>query len=825
MNSMAKRSIFKKLITAALVVCAGGVVGLEVNGVEKAFAGNHEHDYTVQYKVNEGETICEHGGEIVKVCLNEGCDAPIVSQPTGPIGHKLKGEWELTAPTLNEKGALVNICLNCDNLLTVELPKLNTTDYAYTETLEEISCQSRTGTGTYTIYFTSDDKGNTSLSNVASEGSTEYSFNVGLGAVAHTLPDGRACEDIAYNLSDPAVAEMIKELHPYIATCEQPGEGYFECAACGESVLVATTREHVYDLNADTTVPKSEPTCEEAGSAEVYCEGCKKNVLVSVPAIGHDYEYELRKEGEELRLYAACRREGCGEFFDTAVECEWESTPATCTEKGKIVYSYLPEGETEPVTYTEEIACIPHTINGVLHTAGKAYNVSDPEEGNGIIEFYGETATCTENGRGYYVCDVCDRPVLVATMREHVYDLNADTTHLQSEPTCEGAGSAEVYCEGCKNTIIVTLPALGHTYEYEVGTDEDNNKYIVGICTVCGAETEKEYFNNYKIESMTIPTCCKEGELIYVYTMADGTEYKETVVLEKTGHILGGKQLPANKTLFNMATEGKGVVETVKSTCQENGRGYYICEFCQETILVETETSHSLVYDTSMADEGYLLVRCTNTSCSYSGQYLITSIEETVKATCTQEGKKIYRYENADGIFCGEFVEVIPKSDDHALQTFSDALHHWVGCENDGCGYVQPGSLEEHTYRPATCTEPQTCTVCGQRLGEELGHSWANACDDTCDREGCTETREPGAHVDLTLDGKCDICGANVELPATPEMPNAPTKPDIDYPQNDSSKWFNDFSGCGSTVSGVSMGVLLLAGAGVLLLKKGKKDE
>lgn len=820
---MARKSIFKKLITAALVVCTGGVVGLGVNGVEKAFAGDHEHNYTVQYNVKEGETICEHGGEIVQICLNDGCDAPIVSQPTGPIGHKLKGEWELTAPTLDEKGSLVNICLNCDNLLTVELPKLNTTDYAYTEQLEEISCQSRTGTGTYTIYFSADDKGNTSLSNVAGEG-VEYSFDVTLGAVAHTLPDGRACEDIAYNLSDPAVAEMIKELHPYIATCEQEGEGYFECAACGEHVLVATTRDHVYDLNADTTNIQSEPACEEAGSAEVYCEECQKTITITLPALGHDYKYELKKEDGEFYLYGSCQREDCGKEFRQQVECEEEITPATCKEKGSTVYSYLPEGETEPVTYTEEIPCTPHTINGVLHTVGKVYNVSDPEEGNGIIEFYGEKATCTENGRGYYVCDVCKQPILVATTRDHVYD--PEKTVIQSEPTCEEEGLAEVYCQECEQTFTVTIPALGHTYEYEVGVDEDDNKYLVGICTVCGAETGKEYFNNYKIESMTIPTCCQEGELIYVYTTVDGTEYKETVVLEKTGHILSGKQLPAGKTLFNMATEGKGIVETVKSTCQENGRGYYICEFCQETILVETQTSHSLTY--KEVSDGQIVLTCT--VCGYEESYtLIESTAENpnpeiVEPTCTQEGKKIYRYENADGVSCGEFVEVIPKSDDHDLQIFSDALRHWIGCKNDGCGYVQPGSLEEHTYAPATCTEPQICTVCGKRFGEALGHAWANACDDTCEREGCTETREPGQHVDLTLDGKCDICGAEVELPEIPELPDAPEKPNINYPANDSSKWFNNFSGCGGMISGVSLVAMLLSGAGVLLFKKGKKD-
>lgn len=33
----------------------------------------------------------------------------------------------------------------------------------------------------------------------------------------------------------------------------------------------------------------------------------------------------------------------------------------------------------------------------------------------------------------------------------------------------------------------------------------------------------------------------------------------------------------------------------------------------------------------------------------------------------------------------------------------------------------------EHVWSEATCTEPATCSECGQTRGEPLGHDWAEA--------------------------------------------------------------------------------------------------
>lgn len=64
-----------------------------------------------------------------------------------------------------------------------------------------------------------------------------------------------------------------------------------------------------------------------------------------------------------------------------------------------------------------------------------------------------------------------------------------------------------------------------------------------------------------------------------------------------------------------------------------------------------------------------------------------------------------------------------------------------------------------HNYAAATCTKPQTCTVCGATSGSALGHTYDNACDATCNT--CGSSRTPSAHVySNACDDSCNVCGA-----------------------------------------------------------------
>ena len=76
------------------------------------------------------------------------------------------------------------------------------------------------------------------------------------------------------------------------------------------------------------------------------------------------------------------------------------------------------------------------------------------------------------------------------------------------------------------------------------------------------------------------------------------------------------------------------------------------------------------------------------------------------------------------------------------------------------CGFCQ-----EHTWQDASCTEPKTCTVCGETEGEALGHDWIPAdCTTarTCAR--CGElSGSPKGHkwqaADCEHPKTCSVCG------------------------------------------------------------------
>ncbi len=56
-----------------------------------------------------------------------------------------------------------------------------------------------------------------------------------------------------------------------------------------------------------------------------------------------------------------------------------------------------------------------------------------------------------------------------------------------------------------------------------------------------------------------------------------------------------------------------------------------------------------------------------------------------------------------------------------------------------------------HRWQEATCTEPETCSVCGRTRGEALGHSWIDATctkPQTCERCGETTGEALGHQVD-----------------------------------------------------------------------------
>lgn len=90
--------------------------------------------------------------------------------------------------------------------------------------------------------------------------------------------------------------------------------------------------------------------------------------------------------------------------------------------------------------------------------------------------------------------------------------------------------------------------------------------------------------------------------------------------------------------------------------------------------------------------------------------------------------------------------------------------------------FILTGCGHEHTWVEASCTEPKTCSECGETEGEPLGHSWVEAtCAQPkhCSECGVTEG-EPLEHTltEATYQqpATCEVCGATVGEPLQPEF-------------------------------------------------------
>ena len=115
-------------------------------------------------------------------------------------------------------------------------------------------------------------------------------------------------------------------------------------------------------------------------------------------------------------------------------------------------------------------------------------------------------------------------------------------------------------------------------------------------------------------------------------------------------------------------------------------------------------------------------------------------------------------------------------------ETRGEALgHRWrnAGCEEPEtcarCGETR-GEAPGHDWQPATCTKPETCAACGETRGEVLGHDWQPAtCTESEVCSVCGETRGEALGHDATpadywSASVCSRCGEELAPQLTPDF-------------------------------------------------------
>ena len=498
------------------------------------------------------------------------------------------------------------------------------------------------------------------------------------------------------------------------ATCMAPQT----CTVCGtvlvEKVLHSFT-DYVYNNDA---------TCEKDGTETAYCDygcGTTRTITVENTALGHDPEETWTTD--ETSHWHVCTR--CNEMLDEAehtyvekADVEYLVSEATCT-KGAVYYkscSVCGRADTETFEYGDPLP----------HTAGEAVKTNE------------KAATCTEAGSYDLVvrCTECGNIISRETVEIPATGHTPDEPERENEKaaTCVEAASYEevIYCTVCdeelsRNKVEVGDP-LGHDYvqhEGKAATCTEAGWKAYETCTRCDYTTYQELpelghqLTHFEAAD---PTCEEDGCIEHWYCSRCGKYFadedakkeltEDEVIIPANGHV---EDTPVIKN-------------RIEATCTEDG-SYDEVVYCK---VCKKELSRKTIVDPALGHQWEVVMRFNETSHWYKCSHC-----DEMKDV----GAHTYSERPIDGYLVSE-------------ATCTAKAVYYKSCSVCGMAGTETfeyGELLPHTPGPeATCTEPQTCTVCNTVLKEALGHSFTQYFSDgnaTCEEDG-TET------------AKCDRCDA-----------------------------------------------------------------
>ena len=170
-------------------------------------------------------------------------------------------------------------------------------------------------------------------------------------------------------------------------------------------------------------------------------------------------------------------------------------------------------------------------------------------------------------------------------------------------------------------------------------------------------------------------------------------------------------------------------VQSIEATCTEPGRIISVCIHCGEEFTEELDAK----------DHSFSEATCTQAkSCTVCGLADSDALgHHYVSGKCDR---------------CGhEIADTLPSDCEHdyrlsnqVLPTCTTAGSITYQCSKCSHPYTETISSNGHKYSDATCTQPQTCTVCAAKQGDALGHSYT---DGSCIRCG---TADPSVPTEVT---------------------------------------------------------------------------
>ncbi len=503
------------------------------------------------------------------------------------------------------------------------------------------------------------------------------------------------------------------------------------CTAAKTCSVCKATSGSALGHSYTSTVTKA-ATCTAAGVKTVTCSKCSNSYTESIPATGHTWTAATCTAAKTCSVCKATDGAALGHSYTSKV-----TKAATCTAAGVKTFTCSKCSN----SYTESIPATGHTWTAATCTAAKTCSVCKTTDGAALGHSYTskvtKAATCTAAGVKTFTCSKCShsytesipatghtwtaatctaaKTCSVCKVTDGAALGHNYTSTVTKAATCTAAGVKTFTCSKCNHSYTESIAATGHTWTAATCT-------VAKTCSVCKATDGAALGHNYTSAVTKSATCTTDGVKTFTCSKCSNS-YTETI--PATGHTWTAATCTAAKTCsVCKATDGTALGHSYTSkvtkaaTCTTDGVKTFTCLKCSHSYTESLPaTGHTPGTDATCTEDQTCTVCGVILSSKLGHTVGMTVMENKVDATCTVDGSYNMAVYCAT---CGEKLSTTP-------YTITAPGH-------------TPGVA-------ATCTEDQTCTVCGEVLAAKLGHDYDSVVTaPTCTQNGYT------IHT-------CSVCG------------------------------------------------------------------
>ena len=576
------------------------------------------------------------------------------------------------------------------------------------------------------------------------------------------------------------------------ATCEKSGEKEIDCITCGETVtesIPAVGHYYTYEVNDEDGVIVG--TCQNVADGKVITCEHPYDIYDNLKKIEIEVVNEATCQSAGLTRYTLYRKDGKIIIQDVVekkldhllLRADKTTVRISDGDDERILLSAYPE--IKPFGNAIKSCSAPFGGSFVCEDCGEviAVNLYIPHTlKEGTYKY--SNVTCVKDGTGSYYCTACEQNIV-----DEVFEkaLGHEYNWTIVDKANSDDGKYHLIGECCR--------------EFE------NEQGVYELCRDDGYKLDYISAKPITCETLIRSTCQKQGKTLYMITKSNGTTEKIIVNDARLSHLLNGndinyyKPIPVTTdgvklfgnsgsklTCDGGAVGGYFVCETCnevinimvikphtqpvkiaegneqKPTCTKEGWVKYDCIVCKTTGIVETveplghDYKRTIIDKADSKDGKYHLVcvcqrKRTNKNgvlalCTEDGnevEYVSDEpiTEKTVKATCSNNGKRIYTL--AINGKTQTIVDIIPRSgihdfngmkiDENKVLVFADSTafdatglklmgntsalscagtsQAYFVCENDGW-LIAINVRLAHTPDES---DNGVCSVCGQSIG------------------------------------------------------------------------------------------------------------